>query len=185
MNNVFSKQVQLNQKEVVDGLFKSEQFHKEVLPSYGGQLTMRTSINRVYLKKLKDDLLEFSENGGYSGMFEVIGKCWIEKLGSHSTLINLQFQYGKFQPQMILNFLLVLTTIGGVLMLFNLVLGAFFIAIAIFPFSILLGKKMIVKLFLKKISEALNIDQKWNKGATDSMYWRLINKCSSKPNLKH
>ncbi len=161
MRNVITKRIQLSCKEIEEALLNSAEFYKEVAPTHFGQMYMGAVMNRVYLRKLGQNLFEFSESCGNSGALEVIGTCKLTEVSSHMTELNLIFKYGNLNPEILKYVFWFFLTIGLATLCFGELIGLVFLIPSVFTFIIMTSKNSIKKAFMKKLAIVLNFENNW------------------------
>ncbi|MDC0584315.1 hypothetical protein OAO55_01150 [Bacteroidales bacterium] len=138
-------------------------FNTEESPSYGGQRYTSSTLNKVYLRKIEDNVYQFSENGGLRGMSEVMGICRLHKISKTQTRIVLKFRMGIFPIILPFYLLLVALLIGVIGTVMQQMFGIVMLGVSLFIFVLFLIKRYSVKFILEKFSEALKIDNSWMK----------------------
>ncbi|MGE5393187.1 MAG: hypothetical protein ACM3P1_00510 [Candidatus Saccharibacteria bacterium] len=162
LRNRYRKEVPLATEKILSLIYNSKDFIKEESPGYGGQHYTSSIINKIIYNNLSNNTIQLSENAGLSGFLELIGDLTIHKINNSKSEISIKFQMGAFPlitPYVLTAFLGLI----GILLLF------IEIALSIFPFGLMFislifmyAKQYRVGFFLKKIEQALDIDNQWS-----------------------
>lgn len=160
--NNYIREVPLTQEMIISLIKNSTDFIKEESPSYGGQLYTSAIMNKIIYSDLSDGKIQLSENAGLGGPLELFGDLTIRKINNSKSEISIKFQMGVF-PIITPYILIAIFGLFGILMLF------IESALSLFPFGLMFislivmyVKQYRVGFFLKKIEQALNIDNQWS-----------------------
>jgi hypothetical protein len=163
LRNHYKQEVPLTIESIVSAINNSNNFIKEESPSYGGQIYTSSIMNKIIYSNLSDNTIQLSENAGLGGLFELIGDLTIRKINNNKSEISIKFQIGVF-PLITPYAFIVIFGISGILMLFiESTLSFFPFGLMIISLIIMFSKQYRVGFFLRKIEQALNIDNQWVK----------------------
>ncbi len=155
MKNKYEKNIRLNKIALTEKLFESSEFKQENISSYGNQFYMRASINNVFIKKLENGEIEFSENRGLSGPLEISGKCKLKELNKENTRMNLVFMCGNYNIKILTNIFLILSILGILILFINIGIGILLFFLSLIVLILMWTKKVTISTFLKKIEIAI------------------------------
>jgi hypothetical protein len=161
LRNNYRQEIPLTREMIVSLINSSKDFIKEESPGYGGQLYTSSIINKIVYNNLTENRIQISENGGLGGPFELIGELNIKKINNSKSEISIKFQIGNF-PLITPYVFIVIFGLLGVLMFFIESILSIFPFLLMFILLILMyTKQYSVGFFLRKIEQALNIDNQW------------------------
>jgi len=161
MKGNFSKNIEMDVQNLTAYLLQSKDFKREDSPSYGGQIYNTASMNKVFIKQVDGQIIEFSENGGYGGTLEVIALCEIRRIDEKHSKMTLNFKFGNFNVNLLKNIFIIILLIAGLTSIFELLVGLVFVFMSLFLIVLIFNKKTTINLFLKRISSSLEVENTW------------------------
>lgn len=162
VKNLYTLKTSLTNTEIMRRFHESTHFIHEESASYSGQLRTQSNISKIYMYENGSDTIQFSENAGLGGIFEINCECKIKSETSSTSEIVTKFKMGVFPVNIPLVFGLILILCS----LFTLSEGSssyIFIGAGAFCIFFYLLKYTMVRIFLNKLADALGMNKRsWN-----------------------
>jgi hypothetical protein len=130
---------------------------------FWGSTFKQSRKDELFVSQYESDIFHISENAGFGGILEVIGKVKIDKIDKDKSLLKVKLQMGMFPVNLPQIEILVLLISGLILLPLT---SAFLLLFSMISF--LLSIKWLVnylkvRFFLRNLSNAIGIENNWEK----------------------